>query len=385
MPAVSIKKKENVFSGHEQSLRFRDTLLCENIQRLKIIGGAGIAVNAFLIALFWNDESAPALASADARTRLVWIAATVLYIVLTGSPRPSDRPAFWQRLGFYIAVALCPVFSALLTTSALASSSATFVYIVNIMLIGAFLFMPVLEFVLVMVPGFVVLLYGLGIPFGFDSTSVPAVINISGTMVFSWLIGALNLRLKRDQFVSMDRLESALMELRSLADLDGLTGLPNRRKLADALGFWRSVLDRQPADFSMALFDIDFFKSYNDTYGHLAGDDCLKRIASLLLSEVPRKTDILARFGGEKFLMVFPDAGEGLAQTVAGRVRKRLNEMKILHDTSLTGFVSVSVGIAVCRNAAASDLDLLLDSAERALYQAKQAGRDRIVIEDINL
>lgn len=385
MPGVSLKKRESVFSGHEQWQRFKDTLLCENIQRLKIIGGAGIAVNAVLIGLFWNDESTPALASADARTRLVWIAATVLYIVLIGRPRPSDRPVFWQRLAFYLAVALCPVFSALLTTSALASSSATFVYIVNIMLIGAFLFLPVMEFILVMLPGFIVLLYGLGFQLSFDSSSLASVINISGTMLFAWLIGALNLKLKRDQFLSMDRLEVALMELRSLADLDGLTGLPNRRKLADSLGFWRSVLDRQPADFAIALFDIDFFKSYNDTYGHLAGDDCLKRLADLLRSELPRKTDILARFGGEKFLMVFPDSGDGVAQDVARRVRKRLSEMKILHDTSLTGFVSVSVGIAVCRNASASDLDQLLDAAERALYQAKQAGRDRIVIEDINL
>jgi diguanylate cyclase (GGDEF)-like protein/PAS domain S-box-containing protein len=169
-------------------------------------------------------------------------------------------------------------------------------------------------------------------------------------------------------------------KLRRLSTQDGLTELANRRYLDDFLGReWRRGLrDRRPLSIIMA--DIDFFKHYNDTYGHLMGDDCLKQVAMVLRETVNRPGDLAARYGGEEFVMVLPETNAEGAKTVAETIRHRVEDLGILHSGSLISeVVTISLGSATGVPAPASSPDTLIAAADQALYLAKHQGRNRVV------
>jgi diguanylate cyclase (GGDEF)-like protein len=171
-------------------------------------------------------------------------------------------------------------------------------------------------------------------------------------------------------------------DLEAMIVVDAMTGVPNRRAFDVALerGWSRASRTRKP--IAVALLDVDHFKSYNDTYGHPAGDLCLKRIAQACKASVLRTTDCFARYGGEEFAVVIADA-DGVAGTiVAERLRSAVEALRIPHESSRTGFVTVSVGVASThakRKLLARDL---VERADRALYRAKGTGRNRVVMVD---
>lgn len=177
-------------------------------------------------------------------------------------------------------------------------------------------------------------------------------------------------------------LQEARRELEEWSFKDGLTGVANRRMLDAVLDReWESARrDRTPT--SLLLLDIDHFKAFNDHYGHLAGDDCLKRVAQLLTRAGRRPRDLAARFGGEEFVLVLPDTDALAAQHVARRVQTLLAAENIRHDASpLTDVVTASIGVATIIPTALGDSDQLIARADSLLYQAKAAGRNRIICE----
>ncbi|HLO48719.1 MAG TPA: diguanylate cyclase [Kamptonema sp.] len=182
------------------------------------------------------------------------------------------------------------------------------------------------------------------------------------------------------------RLEAANGELHRLASLDGLTGLANRRQFDEYLDSeWQRSL-REAAPLSLILCDVDFFKLYNDTYGHQAGDECLKKVALAIEEARQQPWDFAARYGGEEFAVILPHAHEQRALEVAEEIRSRIAALQIPHVSSkVSEFVSVSLGVATNDqkegiSIASTSLDTLVATADKALYQAKQQGRDRTVL-----
>lgn len=176
----------------------------------------------------------------------------------------------------------------------------------------------------------------------------------------------------------LTRRESALRNanrrLSSLASLDPLTGIANRRSFDAVLAVqWGSA--RQLA---VLMFDIDHFKAFNDHFGHLAGDRCLRRVAQALAGPV-RATDIVARLGGEEFAVLMPETTLEEAREVAERLRDSVAELAIPHAEAVGSRVTVSVGCAACVPGLPLRAGDLLAAADRALYRAKQMGRDRVV------
>lgn len=170
-------------------------------------------------------------------------------------------------------------------------------------------------------------------------------------------------------------------ELRRTSLLDGLTGIANRRYFNEFLEreWQRAKREKQP--LALLMLDIDFFKAYNDTYGHLAGDDCLKLIASMLADMPKRATDIVARYGGEEFAVVLPDTDDQGAAVVGENVRSGVEKLGIEHTGSLiSNNVTVSVGVAVVVPEQNSITSTLIAAADHALYQAKEEGRNRVKI-----
>ncbi|MCY7384750.1 MAG: diguanylate cyclase [Microcoleus sp. CAN_BIN18] len=178
-------------------------------------------------------------------------------------------------------------------------------------------------------------------------------------------------------------LESANQALHRLASVDGLTQIANRRCFDKTLqSEWQRMgIDKQPV--SLILIDLDFFKLYNDRYGHQGGDECLKKVALILDINAHRGGDLAARYGGEEFAMILPETDAKGAMQVAESIRSDLNALAIPHENSkVSEFVTASIGVASAVPAADLSVEWLIREADRALYRAKLEGRDRIVCLD---
>ena len=169
-------------------------------------------------------------------------------------------------------------------------------------------------------------------------------------------------------------------ELETLSYQDGLTGVANRRMLDSILDVEWLNARRNCQPLSVLLIDIDYFKQYNDRYGHLQGDDCLRSIAQTLDTVASRPRDFLARFGGEEFMLVLPETDGKAAHAVADRCRQAILKLQIPHAASdASQLVSISVGVASIIPDHEGELAEFIESADRKLYQAKLEGRDRVV------
>jgi two-component system chemotaxis family response regulator WspR len=180
---------------------------------------------------------------------------------------------------------------------------------------------------------------------------------------------------------SQQQLLEANFELQRLMNMDGLTGLNNRRRFDEyAASEWRRAV-REKTSFALVLADVDEFKRYNDTHGHLAGDEALKRIANAIRTTCGRPADLPARYGGEEFAIVLPGTDIGGAAHVGEKVCKAVRDLKLEHDASRVGpYMTMSVGVIACHPTADEELVDLLQLADQALYEAKSAGRDRVVV-----
>jgi len=169
--------------------------------------------------------------------------------------------------------------------------------------------------------------------------------------------------------------------LARLSNLDGLTGIPNRRALDAAIDReWRRC-QRSHKPVSLLMADIDHFKSFNDTYGHLAGDDCLKSVSSSLLQTLERPGDLLARYGGEEFMALLPETDAIGAQLVASKMLQAVNDLTLPHAGALADeHVTASIGVATMQPGRTTSSANLLEAADQALYQAKQQGRNRVCV-----
>ena len=174
-------------------------------------------------------------------------------------------------------------------------------------------------------------------------------------------------------------LTDANQELQRLSLSDALTCIGNRRYQDEFLEReWRRAL-REQTPLSLVMLDIDYFKLFNDTYGHVAGDDCLRKVAGILTATIQRATDFASRYGGEEFVLVLPATGEQGALTLAEKIRRGVEELAIPHEKSpVAGVVTVSIGVAAIVPMRDSEGSLLLVAADRALYQAKTAGRNQV-------
>lgn len=166
--------------------------------------------------------------------------------------------------------------------------------------------------------------------------------------------------------------------LASQALLDGLTGIPNRRRFDETLQMEWHRAQRTGSEISLLMIDIDHFKRYNDTYGHLAGDDCLTSVARTMAKVVHRGGDLVTRYGGEEFACILPETGSSGTRKVADKIRAAINALQIPHaDSPVAPYVTVSIGGCTTRPDDHHSHEQLVACADRSLYRAKQAGRDR--------
>ncbi|MFW6357922.1 MAG: diguanylate cyclase domain-containing protein [Chroococcales cyanobacterium] len=194
-----------------------------------------------------------------------------------------------------------------------------------------------------------------------------------------WAIAELKRQVEKERLLS-EKLEEANRELRRFASVDGLTQIANRRCFDDYLATEWKRLAREQGPLSLILCDVDFFKFYNDTYGHQAGDECLKKVAAMLTNNAKRPADLPARYGGEEFSVILPNTTSEGAVHVAERIRHKMKLAAIPHSGSLiSDRVTMSFGVATMIPNHETTTYQLVTAADKALYQAKMEGRDRVV------
>ncbi|MFC5437468.1 GGDEF domain-containing protein [Rhodanobacter umsongensis] len=176
------------------------------------------------------------------------------------------------------------------------------------------------------------------------------------------------------------QLVSLQKELEELSFRDGLTGVANRRRFDAIIELEWSNARRNRQPLSLIMLDIDYFKQYNDHYGHLEGDVSLKRVAWVLSSAATRARDLLARFGGEEFVLVLPETDAAAAHSLAERCRRLVCDEHIAHEPSPIGhMLTISQGVGTATPAHDDELLSFIDMVDKRLYRAKQRGRDCIV------
>jgi diguanylate cyclase (GGDEF)-like protein/PAS domain S-box-containing protein len=179
-----------------------------------------------------------------------------------------------------------------------------------------------------------------------------------------------------------EELEKAKLELEQLATTDALTGLANRRVFDETLQreWFRAQREEEP--ISLILCDIDYFKLYNDRYGHLGGDDCLRKVSACIKRSAVRKSDLMARYGGEEFVGILPNTNSKGAYHLAEKIRSTINEMRLEHVSSkVADFVTLSLGVATAIPFKDDGgIQGLIKAADDALYASKEGGRNRVTV-----
>jgi two-component system chemotaxis family response regulator WspR len=179
---------------------------------------------------------------------------------------------------------------------------------------------------------------------------------------------------------SNQQLEASNQELQRLSSLDGLTGISNRRNFDEYINreWLRGI--REHRQIALVLVDIDYFKLFNDTYGHQGGDDCLRSVANALAGTVYRPSDLVARYGGEEFVAVLAETMLDGAQAVAERMQAAVRGAGLVHEASrVADHVTLSIGVASVMPSSDRTPQQLIEAADKALYRAKQAGRNQVV------
>ena len=180
-------------------------------------------------------------------------------------------------------------------------------------------------------------------------------------------------------------LELVNSNLSELSNTDGMTGIPNRRKFDAVLASEWNRATRTGQPLVLALIDVDWFKKFNDHYGHLAGDDCLRHVATILKAKIRRSSDLVARYGGEEFAIIAPSINKANAIEMANIICKTLAASAVPHAMSPFGVLTASIGVALIVPTLDIEPATLIQAADEALYHAKDSGRNQVVFADIKI
>jgi len=176
-------------------------------------------------------------------------------------------------------------------------------------------------------------------------------------------------------------LTSANIKLETLSQIDALTGVANRRQFDEVMAGYVNSMSQSGKSLTLMICDVDYFKKYNDRYGHQAGDKCLRNIAKSIEENFTRSGDLVARYGGEEFAVILPNINKETAMMLAERMRANVEQLALEHDgSSVAEVVTISAGVVTLQMDKSIVAEAIIEKADKALYRAKEIGRNRIEI-----
>ncbi len=179
----------------------------------------------------------------------------------------------------------------------------------------------------------------------------------------------------------LSELQQANFKLELLSTSDGLTGISNRRSFDSYIDMSLKNCTRSHKPMALIMADIDYFKAYNDSYGHLSGDDCLIKVAKTMKFILKRPLDFVARYGGEEFAVILPETDEEEAKDIAEKIRTEIEALKIVHEgSSASPYITLSLGLSIIWPSRPCSIGEFIQSADKALYEAKSNGRNQVSI-----
>lgn len=371
----------------EEEKRFRDNFTEKNIAPSRLIQGQILII--FLLAGYLDLILLGELATLMVFLRYS-VFAPMLFVVFLLSFTPFFKRH--MQLMFSISVAIVSCYVALFTF--LNEDIIAMLYFAGVILVVfvSFVYVPILfnyasvMSVFVFVMSLLGLLYNESLSLEVIQSSILillASIGLSLTACYGNERNArLNFQYRELLNLEKDSLEARNNRLKTLASKDGLTGIANRRSFDERLQEEWQRAERSHTYLAVLLIDVDFFKPYNDFYGHQQGDECLQSLAKALDSAVGRVGDFVARYGGEEFVIILPNADTQHAFDFAEKVRQKIEALKLPHEKSpVSDVLTVSIGVAsaIPGQGDYAESEILLRHADRALYQAKSDGRNRVI------
>ncbi|MEI8165233.1 MAG: GGDEF domain-containing protein [Chloroflexales bacterium] len=359
----------------EEFGEFKQTVLVDNLKHFLAILVLGALINTF--AILMNRQSSGQF-NENTWLRMAWIGASLLYLLLIG--KPGTRPYRYQQAVFLGAASLSLFFAARLTAIASATQGGTFIFVINLLLTSTFFILSLRQIIGVAGPSLIYLGGAIfqAIGGGLALSLTSNIINIVAVTAFAIMIAQFLYRARHQRFCYEVVIRQHNAYLHNLATLDGLTGIPNRRKVNEMLTLLQTLATREQLAVSVLMLDLDNFKLYNDTYGHLAGDELLKVVAVALQSTLQRTSDFFGRYGGEEFIVILPATNAAGAVVVAEQMCASVFALAVPHRGAPVGVVTVSIGLAVGIPTKDAGIDAIVHRADQALYRAKQAGKNRV-------
>jgi diguanylate cyclase (GGDEF)-like protein len=352
---------------------FRDFYIVQNLPRARLSGLIALIV---ILAVTCLDLLLGASSGGILNTLRLGVLCPLLVVLGVAISVPSAQRYYTEVVAVGVTL-IGFVVTYIAHLGALAGSSYVLAGLVLVVLYGC-LFLGLLFNVAVAVAGIMIAAHfvtGIAVGLPFDALYYSTAI-LGGAAVIGG-ISTYNL----EYALRTNFLETRL--LNELAERDGMTGLYNRRIFDDYVErLWRQSR-RERTGVAIIFVDIDFFKLYNDLYGHQAGDDCLKRVAQCIARGAKRPFDFAARYGGEEFVLVLYGPPDDHARNVPEQIRRDVLDLAIPHAGSQAAkYVTVSVGFSLATPETARSLAGAIQTADEALYQAKREGRNRVVFKD---
>jgi len=386
MPPSKPLGQDGPLSGEELA-EFKALVLAENLRRFAPMVLLGTAMNAIVLVVelktLWAADLAtpirlfPPLIPITL-IRLALLAMCVVYLVLIG--KPGKGPYRFQRAVFLGMAGLGMTLIAVLSGNVLTSQGNTFLYIIAILLLSLLLVLPFKEMLAVTAPGILYMGWAIATVLRgeLEAARLANIINIISVTAFAFLAAQLSYQARRQRFSYERIIQRHNEQLKTLAELDGLTGVANRRKVDEIMAVIQAFAARDRIPVAALMIDLDDFKGFNDSYGHLAGDELLKKIAAAMQGELHRHGDLFGRYGGEEFIAFLPSTGAEGARRMGETVRRAVTQLAVPYSRNPGGVVTVSVGWATGIPSEEAGVQEIVRRADEALFRAKHNGKNRV-------
>lgn len=372
----------------EEQKRFLFANLKDNISRLKLTGFAFLIIEATMFLWMIIQGIIEPTNSSDSTMFILYIVIIVflsfyLLALIYFGKKVRIRNMTFLRIFLITGMMLVLVWAVFLILFEHKGGFLPSAYILIMMSIAMIPYLGFWEISAILIPSqTLITIYMLSTNMFSSAVSLKILFDSWSFCIISILISTLFYSFKISSFCKDIKLMDQNDQLKLHSEVDALTGIYNRRKMDEVLEdeWQRSSRSQKPLSF--LIIDLDHFKKYNDTYGHPKGDLCLRKAATIMNKSLKRSTDSIFRYGGEEFAVILPFTSMDAAMLVGDKLRKNIENARIDHKQSKTGFLTISIGISSDIGSYEKAAKSICLEADKALYAAKKSGRNKVISYD---